>query len=102
MLRGYLQRDFDVSGNSGTGKVAEACKATDGRVTIFWPPGPKESVANFPSEQHALNAHGHGGKTYFVWLDDPVEAAHCVTCHSDNELDNCFHEVCPGCIASTN
>lgn len=96
MKRGYLEREADVSGVTGTGNVAELVIASDGRVVIFWPTG--EGV--WPNLEEAMKVHGHGGKTIAVILDDPeaVDPAHCGFCHQDPYLHCTDHEVCPGCL----
>lgn len=99
--RGYLDRDEDVSGTSGTGSVAEFVISSDGRVAIFWPVG----IGQFPSLQAAIDVHGHQGKTRFVILDDPdaPTVEHCIKCHncSCNEVHDCgaHKSGCPGCLA---
>lgn len=67
--RFYFQRDEDVSGVSGTGRVADGCLWTDGAVSIRWR-GVARSFVNFEEFAKALKVHGHGGKTRVVWLDE--------------------------------
>lgn len=101
MKRGYLEREADVSGVTGTGNVAELVIASDGRVVIFWPTG--EGV--WPNLEEAMKVHGHGGKTIAVILDDPEleDVSHCEDCHtiviagSGGECDK--HDFgCPACL----
>jgi hypothetical protein len=66
--RFYFQRDEDVSGISGTGRVADGCLWTDGAVSIRWR-GEARSFVNFEEFAKSLQVHGHGGKTRLVWLD---------------------------------
>ena len=101
MKRGVVERDFDVSGVSGTGSVAEFCISSDGRVVIFWKVGKSE----FPTLEDAIKVHGHGGNTRFVILDDEAanEDKHCVDCHFVMNNDNlkCLeHDACPGCLVA--
>ena len=98
MKRGVVERDFDVSGVTGEGSVAEFCVSTDGRVVIFWETG----KSTFPTLEDAIKTHGHNGKTRFVLLDDD-EVSHCVTCHhfiSRGEGYQCDHHKneCPACL----
>lgn len=93
MKRGVVERDFDVSGVTGTGRVSTFVINDDGRIVIFWPQG----HGYFDNLDEAIKVHGHNGKTRFVILDDD-EASHCVRCHS---AAICDHEVCPGCLNST-
>lgn len=90
MKRGVVERDVDVSGVTGTGKVSTFCINDDGRIVIFWPSG----HGYFDSLEEAVKVHGHNGKTRFVVLDDE-EISHCVTCHSSYI---CGHDICPGCV----
>lgn len=92
MKRGYLDREEDVSGVSGTGKVSTFTVNDDGRTVVFWPSG----HSYFGSFQEAVETHGHNGKTRFVLLDDE-EISHCTKCHA---LKCEKHSVCPGCTDS--
>lgn len=92
MKRGVVERDFDVSGVTGTGQICTFVVNDDGRVVIFWPVG--EGI--WPSLEEAIKVHGHNGNTRFVLLDDD-EASHCVKCHS---AAICDHLECPGCLAT--
>lgn len=99
MKRGYLERHVDVSGVSGTGKVAELCVASDGRVAVFWPE-PNDSVAVWSSLEKVREVHGHQGNTEIVILDDPEleDVPHCHICHSPHHCIG--HDFgCPGCLA---
>lgn len=104
MKRGFLERHEDVSGVSGTGKVAELAISSDGRVAIFWPE-PNDSVAVWPNLDKVRETHGHGGKTEIVILDeDNEDAPHCNQCHEAAQATihvPCMeHEnICPGCVA---
>jgi hypothetical protein len=70
MRRFTLERDVDVSGISGTGRVAEGCQWSDGTVSIRWLGG-RPSIVFWTSLADAEAIHGHGGVTRFVWLDGP-------------------------------
>lgn len=66
--RFHLYRDVDVSGISGTGKVAEGVEWSDGTVALRW-------LGDSPSSVHWDNlalvekTHGHDGLTRVVWMD---------------------------------
>lgn len=75
--RFHLQRTVDVTGVSGTGRVAEGVVWTDGTVSIRWL-GPRPSVVFWASLADAEAVHGHGGHTRIVW-DDP-DTPPCDTC----------------------
>lgn len=63
-----LRRNFDSSGVSGTGVVAEGCEFTDGVVTIRWL-GKRQSTVIHPGIDNVIAIHGHTGNTRIVWLD---------------------------------
>jgi len=96
MKRGVVERDEDVSGVTGTGKVSEFAIATDGRCVVFWP----EGVGVWPSLEAAIRVHGHNGKTRFVITDDELaEVEHCGACHKTQHLRCASHDFgCPGCL----
>lgn len=99
MKVGYLERNEDVSGVTGTGPVAEFAIASDGRLAIFWGVG----VGVWPSLEEMLEVHGHGGKTIAVILNDKAEnIAHCDTCHHHmaNGGSCSDHDFgCPACLS---
>ena len=76
--RFHLQRDHDVTGVSGTGRVADGILWSDGTVSIRWT-GPMPSTVFWHSLANALHVHGHGGHTRIVW-DDPQPPAQDMTC----------------------
>lgn len=67
--RFHLQRNHDVTGVSGTGRVANGVLWPDGTVSIRWI-GPRPSTVHWDDLAHAQHVHGHGGHTRIVW-DDP-------------------------------
>lgn len=67
----HLQRDLDVTGASGTGRVADGVLWPDGTVTIRWR-GDMPSTAMWGSLDHARAVHGHGGATTVVFDDEMV------------------------------
>lgn len=64
-----LQRDFDVSGISGTGLVAEGVQFSDGTVVVRWITGDHHSTVAWDSIEAVEAIHGHGGLTQVVWSD---------------------------------
>jgi hypothetical protein len=68
--RFHLQRDTDITGVSGTGRVADGILWPDGTASVRWT-GPRPSVVFWDGGiADALHVHGHGGATHIVW-DDP-------------------------------
>lgn len=95
---GYLERDVDISGVSGTGSVAEFAVSSKGNTVIFWEVG----TSQFPSLEDAIKTHGHNGSTRFVILNDEVEdVPHCYECHEDPKYPRCpKHDFgCPSCLS---
>jgi hypothetical protein len=68
MKRFELCRDVDVSGISGTGKIAEGVEFSDHTVALRWL-GPTPSFVAWTSIAHVEMVHGHGGYTRIVWVD---------------------------------
>jgi hypothetical protein len=66
--RFYLQRDEDVSGLSGTGRVAEGIEFVNGLVALSWL-SPHPSVLVYPNMRQIAELHGHEGKTKIMWVD---------------------------------
>lgn len=64
----HLQRDHDVSGVSGTGRVADGVLWPDGTVSLRWI-GARPSVVFWDRLEDAEHVHGHGGATRIVWTD---------------------------------
>ncbi|HVK23224.1 MAG TPA: hypothetical protein VM677_17850 [Actinokineospora sp.] len=67
--RFYLDRAVDVTGASGTGRVADGVLWPDGTATVRWR-GERRSTAHWDRMADAEAIHGHGGATRIVWLDD--------------------------------
>lgn len=61
-----LQRDTDVTGASGTGRVADGVLWPDGTVTVRWR-GKHRSTVNWDRIEDAEAVHGHGGAPRIVW-----------------------------------
>ena len=62
-----LIRERDVSGVSGTGRVAEGVQFSDGTVAIRWLTA-KASTNIWASLEDAMSVHGHNGDTQAVWV----------------------------------
>ncbi|WP_409469104.1 hypothetical protein [Streptomyces sp. HC307] len=65
----HLQRDHDVSGVSGTGRVANGVLWPDGTVSLRWI-GDRPSTVHWDRLEDAVHVHGHGGATRIVWADE--------------------------------
>ncbi|WP_260606815.1 hypothetical protein [Streptomyces sp. WAC08241] len=76
--RFHLQRTVDITGVSGTGRVADGVLWPDGTASVRWR-GERPSTVHWDDIAHAEAVHGHGGATEIVW-DDPEPAASDMTC----------------------
>ncbi|MFE7273012.1 hypothetical protein [Streptomyces sp. NPDC057623] len=65
----HLQRDHDVSGVSGTGRVANGVLWPDGTVSLRWI-GERPSTVSWDRLADAEHVHGRGGATRIVWADE--------------------------------
>ncbi|MFJ5259118.1 hypothetical protein ACIQAC_01405 [Streptomyces sp. NPDC088387] len=65
----HLQRDHDVSGVSGTGRVANGVLWPDGTVSLRWI-GERPSTVHWDRLADAEHVHGHGGATRILWADE--------------------------------
>jgi len=70
----HLQRDVDVTGASGTGRVADGVRWPDGTANVHWR-GPRSSNVFWRSLADLVEVHGHGGATRVVWDDDGSEVS---------------------------
>jgi hypothetical protein len=76
---GHIERDEDVHGVSGTGRICEIFEASNGKVVVIWVTS-TPSVVVFDSLKAAEFPHSHGGKTRIVWDwespkdEDPMDA----------------------------
>lgn len=80
--RFFLQRDTDVTGVSGEGRVADGVLWPDGTVSVRWR-GEHPSTVSWDRGLDSVNhVHAHGGATQVIWLDEepapyePEEIAH--------------------------
>ena len=69
LRRFYLDRDADISGTSGLGRVAEGVELPDGRVILWWTGAP-HSIGFYGSLAEMEAVHGHGGDTRVTWEGD--------------------------------
>ena len=68
LRRFYLNRSEDVSGNSGTGRIANGVQFPDGVCVIRWI-GKTPTTTIYNNIKHLEQLHGHEGKTKVVWID---------------------------------
>jgi hypothetical protein len=61
----YLWRDVDVSGVSGTGKVAQGVSFPNGTTVLQW--ANYGSLSIFKNVREVIQIHGHDGKTKLTW-----------------------------------
>lgn len=79
--RFHLQRDTDITGVSGTGRVAEGIVWFDGTVSVRWLGERPSTVFWQNGLADAEHVHGHGGHTRIVWDDpEPAQAGECAHC----------------------
>ncbi|MFJ6729431.1 hypothetical protein ACIQPQ_31465 [Streptomyces sp. NPDC091281] len=76
--RFHLQRTVDITGVSGTGRVADGILWTDSTASVRWL-GDRPSTVHWDTLDDALHVHGHGGHTRIVW-DDPEQPAPDMDC----------------------
>ncbi len=79
--RFHLQRTTDVTGVSGTGRVADGILWPDGTASVRWT-GQRPSIVFWDGGiADAEHVHGHGGHTAIVWDDpEPAPAGDCDHC----------------------
>jgi hypothetical protein len=73
----HLQRDRDISGVSGTGRVANGILWPDGTVSLRWI-GERPSTVHWDRLADAEHVHGHGGATRIVWADEDGDVTRAV------------------------
>ncbi len=64
----YLQRNQDITGASGTGRVADGVLWPDNTVTVRWR-GEHRSTVCWDGIDAVYAIHSHDGATRVVWLD---------------------------------
>lgn len=69
MRRFFLHRGEDETGVSGTGVIVEGVEFSNGQVVLRWLTA-HSSIAVFDSIEEVKAVHGHGGKTWVVYIDE--------------------------------
>jgi hypothetical protein len=67
--RFYLNRIKDLSGNSGTGRVAEGCEFSNHVAVVCWQTE-RYSTTVYQDISDVAKLHGHEGATEVVYIDD--------------------------------
>lgn len=67
-----LYRDRDISGVSGTGRVAEGVEFHDGQVCLSWY-GKHHVIGVYPSIKDVAAIHGHEGATRIEWIQTRID-----------------------------
>jgi len=66
---GFLARADDVTGLSGTGRVAWIVEFPDGTTVVRWCVSTVRQTAVFNSMEDVLAVHGHDGRTWAEWYN---------------------------------
>lgn len=69
MKRFVLKRTKDISGNSGTGVVAEGVVFSSGWAAMTWL-SHLNTVTVYHSIEVVKRLHGHDGATEVLWIDE--------------------------------
>ena len=76
MRRFHLHRRSDITGISGTGKVAEGVQFSDGTVVVRWliagtvrPSHVRPTTVVHDDIDSVIGLHGHNGATEVIWED---------------------------------
>ncbi|MFJ6561884.1 hypothetical protein ACIQMV_18885 [Streptomyces sp. NPDC091412] len=90
----HLQRDHDISGVSGTGRIADGVLWPDGTVALRWI-GDRPSTVHWERLSDAVAIHGHDGATRIVWADEqpPVDRAAALAL-TDKLIEHCPDHGC--------
>ena len=72
--RFLLIRDWDYSGVSGIGCIAEGVQFSDGTAALRWRSA-FPATTMWASLSDLLTVHGHHGTTRVCWLDTPSDRA---------------------------
>ena len=67
---GFLSRADDVTGLSGTGRVAWLVEFPDGVCVVRWCVSEVRQTAVFASLADVLAVHGHDGRTRPEWAEE--------------------------------
>jgi len=79
----YLDRVKDVSGVSGTGRVAEGVVFDDNSAVLRWLTK-LASTAVYSNMEHLIQIHSHGGDTKITYADDPIDQPDFYPCGCPN------------------
>lgn len=66
--RFWLVRIVDVSGTSGTGRVAQGVQFLDGVCVMRWLTE-RRSTCTYETMEDLIAIHGHQGSTIVEWID---------------------------------
>jgi hypothetical protein len=97
-----LHRHTDVTGQSGTGVVAEGVQFSDLTAALRWRGG-HPATAVWPNVEEILAVHGHSGATELVWLDKEPSDRICRACGCTDDtacLGGCYwvaEDLCSQC-----
>lgn len=76
----HMVRTEDISGNTGTGIVAEGVVLSNGKAVVSFFPTPQMPVSNvivFDSVYEAERVHSHGGRTRIVYGTEALDVISC-------------------------
>lgn len=68
----YFNRIKDISGVSGTGRVADGVEFDNGRAAVCWRT-PTSSIEIWQSLSECMQVHSHGDATQIVFVDDELK-----------------------------
>lgn len=68
MRRFELWRAVDVSGVSGTGRIAHGVEFGNGQCVMYWLTE-TTSIAIYENAERLITIHGHNGATKLRWID---------------------------------
>lgn len=69
---GELFRHRDVTGQSGTGVIAQLTQFSNGKVALGWL-GKYPTVDVLDDADQVLGIHGHNGATVIYWSDGEIQ-----------------------------
>lgn len=70
----HLEREVDVSGVSGTGRIAEGVEFTNRKCALSWRTK-YTSIVIYDDIETLIAIHGHDGKTVVVWHSGEFDGA---------------------------
>jgi hypothetical protein len=87
----YLQRNEDVSGISGKGRIAEGIVFSDGEVVLHWLTVTKSTTV-FDNLEALQAVHGHDGRTKIIF-DDTVQREKDVALAVERVIDEAVRQL---------